>query len=94
MRHPVDTIIEELAPYIGEHMSRSVVQGILARLGAEPRRATPQQLEALLHELGLGMNVFVGHHVSKKIIDALRRRLGLASKKAGGAGQASGGLGA
>jgi hypothetical protein len=83
MPDAIDMIVHELEPYIGVHMSRSVVTGSLEQLGAAPGQVTQEQLETLVHRLGLGMNVFVGHRVSKRIVDSLRRRLGLGSKKPG-----------
>ncbi len=77
MADPIATVIETLSPFIGEHMSKAVVNETLHNMGADLARLTRADLETLVKTLGLGMNVFVGRERSKTIAAELRNKLGL-----------------
>jgi len=72
---PIETIIATLAPVIGEHMSRAVVTGSLERMGLTRDRVSAAELGRLVHQLGLGLNVFVGRVKAKALIEELNRKL-------------------
>jgi hypothetical protein len=77
MADAIDTIIEILSPYLGAHMSRMVVTGSLEKMGKPRDQVTRVELDKLVHQLGLGLNVFVGRDVSAKIVTELKLKLGL-----------------
>jgi hypothetical protein len=79
-RDAIDTIVDTLAPVLGEHMSRSAVVGTFDKMGIRREAASPEDIEKLVHSLELGLNVFVGRVKSKVLVEELHRKLKITPK--------------
>lgn len=71
----VQAISSALAPFVGVTMARAATLAQLKRLGVAEAEIRPSEVEALLHQLSGGLNVFVGKFRSAEAIGSARREL-------------------
>jgi hypothetical protein len=72
----VQTIAAALTPYLGQMMARTSIEGHCKRLGLDISKLDSSQLESLLHQIGLGLNVFIGRDKSESVMRELRASIG------------------
>jgi hypothetical protein len=77
-----DVLQAEVAPAIGRTMAAAAIGLHFQKLGVLGQRLTPDQLEAVLARLSLGLVVFVGDRQTREITARIRSRL---APRAGGA---------
>ena len=75
----VRMIATALAPYIGEMMARSSVESHCKRLGLDPKTIDRSKVDSLLHQIGLGLNVFIGRDKSEAVMRDIRASVGRAT---------------
>jgi hypothetical protein len=71
----VETMVDVMAPYIGDMMARSATEAHCKKLGIAGGAVGPEQLEALLGKLGGGLNIFLGRDKSASVIAEARAAL-------------------
>lgn len=71
----VQVMQAEIAPAIGRSMAAAAIGAHCAKLGILGERLTPDQLEALLTRLALGLVVFVGDRQAREIGGRIRAQL-------------------
>lgn len=65
-----------LAPHIGPHMARASVRAHSQHLGiVEATVLRSEQIEDLIHRLGLGLAVLVGRERAREVTESMRRSL-------------------
>ncbi len=72
----VRTISAALTPYIGQMMARTSIEGHCKRLGIDMAKLDGSALDRLLHQIGLGLNVFIGGEKSEAVMRDLRASIG------------------
>jgi len=73
--HVVESIVEAVAPFVGENMARAAVHDQCRKLGLEGGAFATDQVETLLNRIGKGLNLFVGRDQASRLVAALRRDL-------------------
>lgn len=74
----IETLEGVLTPHIGPHMARASVRAHCQQLELEDEsRLEPQQIEDLIHRLGLGMAVLVGRERAGEVVEAMRGAIGV-----------------
>jgi len=56
----LQTVADHLGPVLGPSMARSSIDLHCRKLKIDGPRVTPEQLDALLHKLRLGLAIFLG----------------------------------
>jgi len=73
----LQTITDSISPYIGQMMARSSVEVHCKRLGINgDRTVSNQQISELLHQLSLGLNIFIGREKAEAVIRDIRATIG------------------
>jgi hypothetical protein len=72
----VQTIVEEVSPFLGVLMARTSVDLHCRNLKVDGSTVTPAQIDALLQKLAMGLNVFIGRQKSEQVVQQIRSRLG------------------
>lgn len=73
-RQEVERLVETiLGPILGGSMARAATAGHCRSLGIEGASLDAAQLDALVHRLELGLNIFVGRERAGAIAEELRR---------------------
>jgi hypothetical protein len=73
----LQTITDSISPYIGQMMARSSVEVHCKRLGINgDRTVSNQQISELLHQLSLGLNIFLGREKAEAVIRDIRATIG------------------
>ena len=72
----VRMIATALTPYVGETMAWTSIESHCKRLGISMVKLDPAELERLLHQIGLGLNVFIGRDKSAGVMRGLRASIG------------------
>lgn len=70
----VTTIVSAISPYIGQTMAQTSIVTYCKRLGIVGT-ADRQQIDALLHQIALGLNVFIGRDKTETLMQELRHSL-------------------
>jgi len=71
----VETIVNALAPFLGENMARSATRDQCRKQGIEGDGFDWQQVDGLLAQIGKGLILFVGRDQAARLIEQLRRDL-------------------
>ena len=72
----LQTIADEISPYLGRTMARSSVDLHCRSLKIDAGRAvTAPEVEELLHKLAMGLNIFIGKDKSVSVIDGIRLKI-------------------
>jgi hypothetical protein len=72
----VRVIVDVMAPYIGDTMSRSATEAHCRKLGISTGSPiSPEQLESLLGKLTGGLNIFLGRDKAAAVIADVRSAL-------------------
>ena len=73
----LQTIVQLMSPYIGAMMARSSVEAHCKRLGIDgDATVTSQQINELLHHIGLGLNIFIGRDKADAVIRDIKTSIG------------------
>jgi len=72
----VEAIVRTVAPYLGEAMARAATLGHCRKLGISEAEMTREEADALLSQIGLGLNVFLGRKRSSEVLLAMRSAIG------------------
>ena len=75
----VGMIASALTPYVGQMMARSSVETHCKRLGLDMSRLDSSALDRLLHQIGLGLNIFIGREKSEAVMRDIRASIGRVS---------------
>ncbi len=77
MRTPevVEAIVRAVGPFLGEAMARAATTGHCKKLGISETEMTREQADALLTQIGLGLNVFLGRQRSSEVLLAAKNAL-------------------
>ena len=72
----VGMIATALTPYVGQMMARSSVETHCKRLGLDMSRLDASSVDRLLHQIGLGLNIFIGREKAESVIRDIRASIG------------------
>ena len=72
----VRMIATALTPYVGQMMARSSIESHCKRLGLDMSKLDGSELERLLHQIALGLNVFIGREKSEAVMRDIRSSVG------------------
>ena len=70
------TIANALTPYVGRTMAESSIASHCKRLGLDVATLDGTSVERLLHQISLGLNVFIGRDKAEAVIRGVRLSLG------------------
>jgi hypothetical protein len=72
----LQTITEEISPYLGLTMARSSVDLHCRTLKIERSgMVTGNEVEALLQKLAMGLNIFIGKEKTASVIESIRLKV-------------------
>ena len=72
----LQTIAEELSPYLGQTMAKSSVEVHCRSLKIDQTAVvTTDQINALLQKLSMGLNIFVGKDKTVSLMETIRLKL-------------------
>jgi hypothetical protein len=74
------TIATALTPFVGQMMARSSVEMHCKRLGLDASKLEGSELDRLLHQIALGLNVFIGRDKSEAVLRDIRTSIGSEKK--------------
>jgi hypothetical protein len=68
----LETIVGTLVPHLGTTMAKAAVVAHSQKLGIDGGEISPEQIEALLHKILVGMSIFVGREKAVAISEEAR----------------------
>ena len=72
----VRMIATALTPYVGQMMARSSIESHCKRLGLDMSSLEGSEVDRLLHQIALGLNVFIGRDKSEAVMRDIRLSIG------------------
>lgn len=72
----VGMIANALTPYVGQMMAQTSIESHCKRLGLDATRLDASGLDRLLHQIGLGLNIFIGREKSETVMREIRASIG------------------
>jgi len=71
----LQTVADQLGPVLGPTMARSSIDIHCRNLKIDGPRISGEQLDALLHKLALGLNIFIGQEKTASVLERIESRL-------------------
>lgn len=71
----IEVIVEAITPYVGSTMARSSIDLHCQRLGIKADSRDNDQVDKLLHQVGLGLNIFIGRDKTTAVMQQIRTQI-------------------